>query len=188
MNLILASKSPRREKILSSIFTEFTIYNPEVEEECINDSPEDTVKTNALLKAKVTAEKFSDSYIIAADTIISFEGKIIGKPVNIDEAYKILLGFSGKKHEVITAVAFYKPVDKTIKLDICKTDVYFKKLSDKDITRYHKLVSPLDKAGGYNIDEHIDIIIEKIDGSKTNVMGLPIEVIRKIKNDNCRKL
>jgi len=188
MRIILASKSPRREKILSNIFSEITIYNPNIEEVCIDSNPEKTAQTNALLKAEIAISRFPNEHILAADTVISFKNKIIGKPTNFDHAYKIFRDLSGNKHEVITATAFYEPFKKRTSIDICRTSVYFKLLFDKDIKEYIALVSPLDKAGGYNIDEHADLIIEKIEGSKTNVMGLPIELIRKIKNDNCRKL
>ncbi len=188
MKMILASKSPRREKILSNIFSEITIYNSDIEEVCIESNPKKTAQTNALLKVEVAISRFPNEYILAADTVISFENRIIGKPKNFEHAYNIFKDLSGKKHEVITAVAFYEPFKKKKDIDMCRTNVYFKSLSDNDIRKYQKLVSPLDKAGGYNIDEHADLIIEKIDGSKTNVMGLPIEVVRKIKDDNFRKL
>jgi len=188
MRIILASKSPRREKILSNIFSEITIYNPDIEEICIDSNPEKTAQTNALLKAEIAISRFPNEYILAADTVISFENRIIGKPTNFDHAYKIFKNLSGNKHEVITATVFYEPFKKKTSIDICRTSVYFKSLSDQDIKEYLALVSPLDKAGGYNIDEHANLIMEKIEGSKTNVMGLPIEVVRKIKDENCRKL
>ena len=184
MKLILASKSPRRKKILQKLYTEFSIYTPLVSEICLQNSPEKTARQNAMLKIRATIAKYPDYNIIAADTVISFDDKVIGKPKNYDEAYKLLESFSGKKQQVITAVAIHTPINNII-IDICKTNVFFKNLSHEDIVKYHSLVSPTDKAGGYNIAEHANLIIENIDGSKTNVMGLPIEIIcKRLKNDN----
>ncbi|MDA3797782.1 MAG: Maf family protein [Kiritimatiellae bacterium] len=186
MKLILASESPRREKLLKELCTKFCIYNPMVEEVCLPNSPEKTARQNAILKVKATIKKYPSCHIIAADTVISFHGKVIGKPNNSDEAYKILERFSGRKHQVITAVAIYSPINQSTTIDVCKTNVFFKHLSHEEIAEYHKLVSPIDKAGGYNIDEHANLIIKKIDGSKTNVMGLPIDIIcKRLKNVNC---
>ena len=174
--IVLASSSPRRQKILTDNKILFEIIKPEVVEVVLNSAKE-TVLENAKLKANQVFSKNPDKIVIASDTVVSLEDKILGKPKNLDEAIKMLKMLSGKPHEVLTAVSIRS---KNNSCDFHETSkVFFKDLIMKDIENYFKLCNPLDKAGSYNIDEHGGLIIEKIEGSYENIMGLPIGELKK---------
>ena len=179
--IILASSSPRRQKLLRENNIQFTSIAPNVEEVTL-ESAKDTVLWNSALKAEHVFESNPDSLIIASDTVVSLEDKILGKPSNLDEARQMLKILSGKKHQVLTGISIRS---KELNKDFYEsTEVQFKDLTDNDIGEYFSKCSPLDKAGAYNIDEFGEIIIHKISGSYSNVMGLPIETLLKVVNFN----
>jgi len=178
--IILGSASPRRKELLNGLGIKFKVIN-------LNNDEDETYPDN-LKKEEIPvflaikkSNKFSDlinynTIIITADTIVYLENKVIGKPSNEKEAFEMLKFLSGKKHEVITGVCI-KNINKMISFfDI--SEVYFKNLSDEEISYYIKKYKPLDKAGAYGIQEWIGYIaIEKIIGSFYNVMGLPIKLV-----------
>ena len=166
--LILASGSPRRAKILAALEREFDIVRTDAPEVCYPDDPERTVRENAL--AKGAAAKGEG--VLSADTIVWFDGKIYGKPRDLDEAKQFLRELSGNVHSVYTGVAF----DGDVKVE--KSDVKFRELSDAMIDEYVARVQPLDRAGAYDIDESGDLIVESWTGSYENIMGLPLEPLR----------
>lgn len=179
--IILASSSPRRQKILSEAGLKFSTISPDVEE-MVLDSASETVLHNAKIKSEWVFQKNKDSLIIASDTVVSLDDKILGKPKDLNEARTMLRYLSGKKHQILTGVSIRS---NTFNKDFYEaTDVYFKNLTDEDIDIYFQKCSPLDKAGAYNIDEFGRIIIKKISGSYSNVMGLPIETVLKTINFN----
>lgn len=178
MNLplvILASKSPRRRQILSEAGFEVTILTKETEE----NYPEtlELIKVPAYLaekKAAVFKEESWNNLVIAADTLVLLDGKVLGKPVDSADAIKMIQSLSGKKHEVITGVTILYKEKFTTFSDT--TEVYFRDLTDDEISYYVEKFKPLDKAGAYGIQEWIGMIgISKIVGSYYNVMGFPIE-------------
>lgn len=177
--LILASSSPRRQKILQENNINFRTVAPKVEEVTLK-SAKDTVLANAKLKAEQVFESHKNCLIIASDTVVSLDDKILGKPNNIDEAIRMLKLLSGKTHKVLTGVSI---LSKELQKGFYEsTKVEFKNLTINDIEDYFSKCCPLDKAGAYNIDEHGDLIIESISGSYSNVMGLPIETLLKTIN------
>lgn len=180
--IVLASSSPRRQKILTDNNISFEIIKPEVEEVVLGSAKE-TVLENSKRKAEQVFSYNQDKVIIASDTVVSLDDKILGKPENLEEAFKMLKMLSGKAHEVLTAVSIRS---KNNKCDFYETSrVFFKALTTKEIENYFSLCNPLDKAGSYNIDEHGELIIEKIEGSYENIMGLPIgELKKKLKKIN----
>ena len=174
--LCLASSSPRRRKILEQVGVPFRIHAPSVEEVRFVSDPSRTVSVNAQAKAEVAHECFPDGAIVAADTVLEFEGRCIGKPASLDEARKLMAMFSGKVHTVLTGLALWASGVEVI-VHVETSTVQFRKLDAKDIEAYLYAVNPLDKAGGYDIDQCSEIIIDSFQGSRTNVMGLPIEVV-----------
>ena len=179
MKLILASKSPRRKVLLKKIVSKFDIVESRVKEVDWKDKTySDNAMWNAYRKAKKVSEQFPDRLILGADTIVILKAKILGKPKNLKDAKRMLASLSGQAHEVITGVCLFQK-DQNIRVDFYDmTWVKMKKLSDNEIDAYIKKVYTLDKAGAYGIQEEPKII-EKIRGSFSNVMGLPLEKLRK---------
>jgi septum formation protein len=175
--IILASRSPRRKKLLKTLNYPFEIYVPEVIEETKSGARE-TVTYNAMLKAKAAVSQFPEHLIIAADTVVSINNKILEKPTDLDDAFSMLSSLSGQTHQVYTAISIAFKGDIT---NYCETSsVKFKKLNKKIISLYFEKCNPLDKAGSYNIDENGEMIIEEISGSYENIMGLPLHKIEEI--------
>jgi septum formation protein len=181
-NIILASQSPRRKQLLEQAEIIFTIRTEHSDENYPADMPAEEVplfiagnKAKAVFEA-LTDHEQEESLIIAADTIVVLEGRIIGKPESEADALSILKSLSGKKHIVVTGVVLQSAAGvRTIKE---VTEVYFNKLTDEQIEHYVNYYQPLDKAGAYAIQEWIGVIgIEKINGDFYNVMGLPVNKV-----------
>jgi len=134
----------------------------------------------ALAKAKSVAQKYPDCLVIGADTVVDFDGQIIGKPADAKEAEQITKKLFSRPHKVITAVAIVWISDGTELVETDSTTVYPKKLTAEQIAEHIKSESWRDKAGAYAIQETGDEFIEKIDGSLTNVMGLPMELLQRL--------
>jgi septum formation protein len=174
MKTILASKSPRRAKILSEHGWVFTVEPTEAEEVSIPRAPKRTVIVNATRKLKACREIHPDAEIVAADTIVWFNDKIYGKPRDLDEARAFLRELSGQTHSVFTGVAYCVP-GKPLQTKVVESKVKFQELSDETINNYVETVKPTDRAGAYDIDESGNLIVESYTGSYENIMGLPIE-------------
>ena len=173
--IILASSSPRRKKLLQSINLEFEIIKPQVEEVKL-PSAKETVLHNAKIKAESVAYKYPKAIIIAADTIVNLDNKIIGKPKSIDEAKSMLTTLSNRWHKVMSGVCIIAP--KYYEIWLNTAEVLFAQLSPETVNQYVEIVNPLDKAGSYNIAEQRIKIIKNIRGEKSTIMGLPIEEIK----------
>lgn len=182
---ILASSSPRRKFLLSEMGINFNIVVSDVIE---NDNPrlnpEKLVLDNALLKAKTVSKKFKEALVLGSDTTILFKGKIYSKPKDFNEASNMLMEFSSNWHEVYTCIALIWHNGCFQEHAIDKARVKFKELDFDTIKRYHKIVYPLDKSGGYGIQEEKDMIVEKIEGSIDTIMGLPKNILSSILNKN----
>ena len=169
--LILASGSPRRAKILKELGVEFRVEKSDAPEVSYPHDPERTVRDNALAKGAAV----SGANVLSADTIVWFNNRIYGKPKDLGEAKKYLRELSGNVHTVFTGVAYNGEVK------VVKSDVKFRKLSEKMIDEYVARVKPTDRAGAYDIDESGDLIVESYTGSYENIMGLPDEPLREWK-------
>lgn len=173
---ILASASPRRKELLSGIDASFEIIPATVEEdEDRDDDPEAMVRFNAALKAGWVAEKYPDRYVLGSDTTVHLDSKVLNKPRDMYEARSMLKRLSGRTHVVYTGVSLQNrsmDFDETFGV---RSEVTFNELDDEAINRYFGIVNPLDKAGAYGIQEGTDIIIESYSGSRSNIMGLPID-------------
>ena len=121
-----------------------------------------------------------DADILAADTLVWFEGRLVGKPRDEEEAARFLRAFSGRTQTVFTAVAFSRPADAKPTVRIEATAVRFKELTDAEIADYIRVVHPLDRAGAYDAADYGDRVIAEVVGSFTNVVGLPMETVREI--------
>ena len=177
--LILGSASPRRKKILEQVTKEFSVLSADVEE--IHDAadPVHTVTHNALEKYRACRKMKPDAAIIAADTLVWFEGELIGKPADLEEAAEFLGAFSGSSQIVFSGIAMGMPGDEKPDIRVEASSVHFKELNEEQIQEYLKRTKPLDRAGAYDIDENGDLLIEGYSGSYTNIMGMPIGVVRE---------
>ena len=182
--LILASASPRREKILKKLNLKFTVVPSKIDESVYNHlPPEEMVQELSLLKAKEVSNLVEDTLIIAADTIIVNNGKIMGKPQNNNEAIEMLKELRNGKHTVLTGVAVSSiPEGKQLTV-IDETDVYMSDISDEEINKYVATGEPMGKSGSYAVQGLGSIFVERIEGSYYTVMGLPIHKLAKMLND-----
>ena len=173
--VILASASPRRSALLREAgpaFADMRIMTSHVEE---GSDPLE----NAMRKAEAVAESNPRAIVIGADTVIRFEGEIIGKPADSEDAKRILAKLSGHTHDVATGVCVRcVEADYLVRFEEI-THVTFRTLTPGIIDDYIRAVNVLDKAGAYAIQEHGEVIVESIDGSLTNVIGLPVERLRE---------
>jgi septum formation protein len=176
MEIILASSSPRRKQIMSDLGLSFRIVVPNVDEVHWHHDPTGMVRENAVYKCSAVAPQHPNAITIAADTIVVFNGKSIGKPRSPSDARAMLQQFSGKTQTVHTGTAIsihgHRP-----HTTVTTSKVHFRKFDAELIERYFKLIDPMDRAGAYDINEYSELIIESYEGSRTNIMGLPREVL-----------
>jgi septum formation protein len=174
-NIILASESPRRYELLKMIGLEFEVKPSNIQEKNHDDlKPQDYALVNAKAKAKVASDKYPNSFIISADTIVVLGNQILEKPKNENHAFEILMQLNGKTHEVITAFGLVHKNINLSQFDYEKTKVKFRKLSPDKIKSYIKTGESLDKAGGYGAQGIGSLLIEKVEGCFYNVVGFPI--------------
>lgn len=171
--IILASKSPRRQELLKLMGFDFQVVLREVDE---SFPPELTPSEIAVYISEKKAKAFDllveNEIVITADTIVSIDGKILGKPENEEHAFEMLSELSGKRHEVITGVSLLKNHQLISFYEL--TEVFFKEISAEEIQYYIQTFQPTDKAGAYGIQEWIGLIaVDRINGSYSNVVGLP---------------
>jgi septum formation protein len=182
-SIVLASASPRRKQLLAEAGYKFTVCPAHIDESAILTEglkPCEYAKRLALAKAKNVAAEFPNHIVIGADTVIDFEGRIIGKPHSAKEAEEITRKLFSKAHKVITAVAIVR-LDSGIEMvSSDTTTIYPKKMTDEQIAKHIMGGSWRGKAGAYGIQEGGDEFIERIAGSLTNVMGLPMELLQKM--------
>ncbi|MEI6437971.1 MAG: Maf family nucleotide pyrophosphatase [Candidatus Omnitrophota bacterium] len=174
--IILASASPQRKKLMRLLKIPFTVRKSSArEKDTISTTVSDLVKDNALLKAIDIAEQVKEpSIVIGADTVVYARSRLVIKPKDLKEAKKNLKLLMAEPHWVYTGLAVIDTQDKTVLVDHDKTKVFMNKLTDEEIDRYHQLVSPLDKAGGFDIEGRGGVFIPKIEGCYFNVVGLPV--------------
>ncbi|MFH1067393.1 MAG: nucleoside triphosphate pyrophosphatase [bacterium] len=177
--LILASASPRRQQLLREAGVAFRVDAPDVEEKSEHPdfTPSELAQWNARHKAEVVAARNPDAPVLAADTVVVCEGRVLGKPSDLDEAREMLRWLSGKTHEVLTAVVWLSADRKNNCEAVARTRVTFRVLDEAAISDYLSTVHVLDKAGAYALQENGESIIESIEGSRTNVIGLPMEMV-----------
>jgi septum formation protein len=173
--IILASKSPRRQELLTLMDLDFKVVLKEVDESYPESlSPAEIAVYIAEKKAAAFMPEFEDSIVITADTIVAYNNEILGKPNDEEHAFEMLSKLSGSRHEVFTGVSLTYADQILSFYDV--TEVYFKDLTKEQIQYYISHYNPYDKAGAYGVQDWIGMVaVEKIVGSYTNVMGLPTE-------------
>ena len=179
LEIILASASPRREQLLREMGLRFTVIRPDgVEETLGGAAPEVLAMCNAQRKARAVAGRHREALVIGADTVVVLDGEVFGKPRDFDEAARMLKRLVGRPHEVITGVCF---IHRALETEISifeRTHVRMRPLNTEQIHDYLRKIDPSDKAGAYAIQEFGEGIVEHIEGSYSNVMGLPTERLR----------
>jgi len=177
--IILASNSPRRKKLLKEILNDFVVEAREIDETLsYNLPPEEAVKDISKRKALEEYKYHLNAAVIGADTIVVFEGKIIGKPVDEMDARRILHLLSNKTHTVMTAYTIIKNYEYITR--VVKTEVTFNELSEYLITDYILNKKPLDKAGAYGIQDRDEYpLVKEYTGELENIIGLPIKELKE---------
>ncbi len=175
--IYLASTSPRRKRLLRESGIRFRVLHSSYQEELHGSIPASHVKQHALGKALGASPFPKKGLVLGADTIVYFGGKIIGKPKDLKDAFQILSSLQGRWHTVYTGVALVDARTKKRVLLSEKTKVLIRKMTAPEVKRYFKKISPLDKAGAYAIQAHRSPIVECIQGSFSNAVGLPLERI-----------
>jgi len=179
--IILASESKQRQRLLRQIGLRFVSAKSDVKEDMrLKSGCADLVMDNALKKAKDVAKRHNSGIVIAADTVVLSGKKIIGKPKNLDDAFRTLKIISRKPQWVYTGMAVIDIDNNRTLTDYEKTKIYMYRLSDRQIRNYFKKVSPLDKAGSFDIQGLGSIFINRIEGCFNNVIGLPLAKLAKM--------
>ena len=175
--LVLASASPRRVELLRGAGIDFEIVLPRVKE--AHDpalTPGQLTVVNARRKALTGSALRPGAWVIGADTLVYVDGEPLAKPGDFEEALHMMRRLSGRAHEVCTGVAFAR--DSRVERDLhVITRVVFKPLSDEVIRAYHAKVNPLDKAGAYGVQDCTEMILSRMEGSFSNVVGLPMDEV-----------
>lgn len=178
--LILASASPRRAELLRQLGMDFQVV-PSAAEEIFDEqlSPLELCQLNAHRKARAVAKKHPDALVLGADTLVFLGNEIMGKPASVAEARRMLGRLQGRTHQVVTGVSLIHLRAYCERICAASTDVTFHPLTARQINLYLSQINPLDKAGAYAIQEHGDMIVSEIFGSYSNVVGLPIEMLKE---------
>lgn len=179
---ILASASPRRKELLGNVGIDFEVVVSQADEESVSKELEPSlyVQELALLKAAASAKTLKDkknAIVIGADTVVTLDGEILGKPADDEDAYSMLKSLSGRTHEVYTGYCIMRLADGVSVCNAVRTEVVFKELTDEKIRRYVTTREPADKAGGYGIQGLGGLLVEKINGDYQNVVGLPVSAL-----------
>lgn len=186
LELLLASQSPRRRELLERAGFEFAVEHVKVSE-IIDENLNPSVQVSALAQRKAEAAailpkstKKQDNLILGADTLVVLDGKTLGKPKDFFEAVAFLRSLSGKTHSVMTGLCLIHMGSGETYVGFDETRVRFRPLTDEDIQDYVHTGEPMDKAGAYAIQGAAGRFVEDIDGSMTNVVGLPMELLERV--------
>jgi septum formation protein len=178
-SFILASGSPRRKELLGQLFEGFKIITSHAEELTIHPNGVRTmVLENARIKARQVAFDHEDAWVLGADTSVALGEKVFGKPLSMAEAKIMLRELSAKVHLVHTGICLINRKLSVEEVGVVTSEVYFKELNESMIEEYYREVDPLDKAGGYAIQTLSHLVVEKFEGSFSNVVGLPLELLK----------
>lgn len=179
--IILASNSPRRRELLGQLGISFSVDPADVDERVLpEEAPETYAVRVAMDKARVAAARARSGIIIAADTIVVIGRTILGKPVDAQDAEQMLAALSGQEHAVITGLVVMDALSGRTIARTLVTKVWFRVLSEQEITDYVATGEPLDKAGAYGIQERGALLVERIEGCFSNVVGLPLSLLTEM--------
>lgn len=181
--LLLASSSPRRAELLAAAGIPFEIFAVPVDESLLDgETPEAHVRRLAEAKARAAAATHPARIVLGADTVVVIDGQVLGKPRDAAHAAAMLQQLSGRDHEVLTGVAIVAPAGE-FSAGVACTRVWFATLTNEDIERYVASGEPMDKAGAYAIQGLGSRFVERIDGSYSNVVGLPVSLVWRLLGD-----
>lgn len=179
--LVLASSSPRRRDLLADAGFRFDVVVPEVEENEDTSVPiRELTAENAALKSGAVASLRPDAVVVAADTLVLLGETVLTKPLDRAEAMEMLASLNGRTHQVFTAVSIVQKSTGRFENFTVTTEVRFRSLTREEMEEYHRLIDPMDKAGAYAAQEHGERVIESIEGSMSNVIGLPVAKTVKV--------
>lgn len=173
--VILASASPRRKELLEHLGIKFTVvpsHTDEADTEMLTAF--EIAQLNAYRKARATAKHHPDALVIGVDTVVALGTRLFAKPTNMADAERMIGELAGKSHDVVSGVCLLHLRKHRQVLFADRTEVTFRPLNRTQIRRYLSLIKPLDKAGAYAIQDHGELIVERVDGSLTNVVGMPL--------------
>lgn len=175
MTVILASASPRRQALLWQMGLDFKVQAANIDEDQVQiQNPAQLVRALSLAKAQSVAKDHVDALTLAADTVVTLDGLILGKPRDEDEAFRSLRHLAGRSHEVYTGFALLHPQGHRQVLRHEVSTVHIRPLSDEEIRQYIRSGEPMDKAGAYGIQDIGALLVDNIHGDYYNVMGLPL--------------
>jgi septum formation protein len=181
MNLVLASQSSRRKELLAILGHPFTVLPSSIDETPVpGENPEAFVVRVAREKGMEVASRVSQSIVLAADTVVTVDNEILGKPADEEDAVRMLRMLSGRDHWVLTAVTIVNQLKQETIEGLDRTRVWFSPLTDKEIFDYIRRENVFDKAGAYAIQGYAGVYIPKIDGNYFNVMGLPLPLVHQL--------
>jgi len=178
--IVLASTSPRRIQLLKQLGVKFECFDPNSSEDSIATGPKQRVKENAEKKARYAMQQYSEALIIAADTIVYFEGKILEKPRDVADAIRMVTQLSGQVHFVYTAIFIHDTISGRSRVEVEKTLVRIKNLTQEEIYSYVLTGESMDKAGAYAAQGLGGLLLEEINGCFYNVVGLPLSLLHKM--------
>jgi septum formation protein len=182
--LILASSSPRRADYLNELGFSFIQVAPAVDEAIRRgESARGYARRLAESKAAAVALRYPRHWVVGADTTVVVDGKFLGKPANRRDARRMLELLSGRSHQVVSAIALAQAPDGLLRSRVSTTRVSFRELSASEIRRYVETGEPMDKAGAYGIQGKGGILVSRIEGSFSNVVGFPLEKFLELWND-----
>src|SRR5215813_12105453 len=181
MNLVLASQSPRRKELLAILGYPFSVVPSSIDETpAAGEDPETFVVRVAREKGMEVASRVSQSIIISADTVVTIDDRILGKPADENDAVRMLTQLSGRDHLVLTAVTIVNQQKQETLEGLERTRVWFAPLTDQQIFDYIRCENVFDKAGAYAIQGYAGVYIPKIEGNYFNVMGLPLPLVHQL--------
>jgi len=182
--LILASSSPRRAGYLRELGLSFRRVVPAVDEtRRRGESPRRYVRRLAESKARAVAARYPNHWVVGADTTVVVDGKLLGKPVDGRDARRMLKLLSGRSHQVVSAIALARFQDRILRSRVSTTRVSFRTLAAEEIRWYVETGEPMDKAGAYGVQGRGGLLVSRIEGSFSNVVGFPLEKFFELVND-----
>ncbi len=177
--IILASKSPRRKKLLKTILQDFSTESSGFPETTVgeNDDPTEYVKALSAGKASAVLKRNKDSVVISADTVVILDKRVLGKPKSVEEALEMIRSMRGKELDVLTAFTI---MDSERAITRCvASKIFMRDFSEDDIKRYIKKANPLDKAGAYAVQYDKGFLASRIEGEYENIVGLPVKELKE---------
>ena len=176
MKLILASSSPRRKAYLKDLGIPFRCVSPDVDETRRRaESPRAYVRRIAVEKASAVSERYPRSWVVSADTTVVVDKTVLGKPGNAAEARKMLRKLSGRSHRVLSGIALVHRSESVARSAVSSTRVFIRRLNEDEIRWYVGTGEPLDKAGAYGAQGKGGLLVARVEGSFSNVVGFPLE-------------